>query len=233
MKECTLTSKIEGHVPPFELPENIQFNTRLKMDGLEFLSNIPSDTIKAAVLDPQYRGILDKMQYGNESEGKGKERCSLEQMSEETINQFNQELCRVLKPSGHLFLWLDKFHLCEGFSPWLEGTTLETVDMITWDKKKIGMGYRSRRRSEHLLVLQKKPKRAKGVWSDRSIPDVWPEKIERKEHTHAKPAGLQAALISAVTDPYDIVIDPCAGSFSVLEACRRTERNFLGCDLNG
>ena len=228
-----MTGKTEGHAPPFELPKNIQFNTRLKMDGLEFLSNIPSDSIAASVVDYQYRGVLDKMQYGNEGEGRGKERCSLEQMSEETIKQFNQEICRVLKPSGHLFLWLDKFHLCEGFSPWIERTTLETVDMVVWSKGRIGMGYRTRRMSEHLIVLQKRPKRAKGVWTDHSIPDVWTEKIEKKTHTHAKPVGLQARLISAVTDPYDIIVDPCAGSFSVLEACRRTERNFLGCDLNG
>ena len=228
-----MENKPDGNIPPFELPEGIQFNTRLKMDGLEFLSNIPSNTVKAGFGDYQYRGVLDKLQYYNEGESRGKKRCSLEQMSEEKIKQFNQEICRVLKPSGHLFLWLDKFHLCEGFSPWLEGTTLETVDMITWDKEKIGMGYRSRRRSEHILVLQKKPKRAKGVFTDRSIPDVWREKIEKKEHTHAKPVELQARLIAAVTDPYDIVIDPCAGSFSVLEACKKTERNFLGCDLNG
>ena len=31
----------------------------------------------------------------------------------------------------------------------------------------------------------------------------------------------------------DIVIDPAAGSFSVMEACRHTGRRFLGCDING
>jgi hypothetical protein len=27
------------------------------------------------------------------------------------------------------------------------------------------------------------------------------------------------------------VVDPCAGSFIVLEACQNTNRNFLGCDF--
>jgi site-specific DNA-methyltransferase (adenine-specific) len=44
---------------------------------------------------------------------------------------------------------------------------------------------------------------------------------------------LQARLIGALTNMGDIVIDPAAGSYSVLEACRRTNRQFLGCDIRG
>lgn len=29
----------------------------------------------------------------------------------------------------------------------------------------------------------------------------------------------------------ELVVDPCAGSFVVLDACQQTGRNFLGCDL--
>ena len=66
-----------------------------------------------------------------------------------------------------------------------------------------------------------------------NIPDVWNEKVERDGHPHRKPKDLQTALISAVSNDGDIVIDPATGSFSVLEACRLCGRNFLGCDING
>ena len=129
---------------------------------------------------------------------------------------------------------MDKFHLCTGFSNWLDGTKFDVVDMITWYKGRIGMGYRSRRTSEHLVVLQKQPRRAKGVWKIHNIPDVWHEEVKRNSgHTHKKPVRLQGELIAAVSNPDDIVIDPAAGSFSVLDACRDKGRNFLGCDLNG
>ena len=49
----------------------------------------------------------------------------------------------------------------------------------------------------------------------------------------AKPIGLQGQLMAAVSDEGDLVIDPTAGSFSVLEAAREKHRTFLGCDLNG
>ncbi len=220
--------------PDIALPRGFRLNARLKMDGLKFLSNLPSDSFPVAFLDPQYRGVLDKLGYGNEGKERGRARCALEQMDEKTIRAFVQGVSEALMPSGHLFLWVDKFHLCTGFANWLDGTRLSVVDMLTWYKKRIGMGYRTRRASEHVVILQKKPCRAKGIWMVHTIPDVWPEEVKRDGgHAHRKPIKLQSELIAAVSNAGDIVIDPAAGSFSVLEACKSRERNFLGCDLNG
>jgi site-specific DNA-methyltransferase (adenine-specific) len=129
-------------------------------------------------------------------------------------------------------LWIDKFHLCEGVQHWMEGTSLDLVDLVVWNKQRMGMGYRSRRVSEYLLVVQKRPRRAKGVWSLHNIPDVWDEKLATR-HAHGKPVGLQARLIESVTNSGDVVLDPAAGSFSVMDACGRTGRRFLGCDVAG
>ena len=52
------------------------------MDGIQFLSLLPDESISAAFLDPQYRGVLDKLAYGNEGKGRGKERAALQQMNE-------------------------------------------------------------------------------------------------------------------------------------------------------
>lgn len=219
--------------PEIKIPRSLRLNVRMKMDGLKFLSRLPAGSIPVAFLDPQYRGVLDKLGYGNEGKKRGQARHALRQMDEETICRFVQGIAKTLMPGGHLFLWMDKFHLCTGFSGWLNGTRLDVVDMLTWHKEKIGMGYRTRRASERLIVLQNEPRRAKGVWKVHTIPDVWSEKVERNGHTHSKPIKLQGELISAVSNKGDIVIDPAAGSFSVLEACQQHGRNFLGCDLNG
>lgn len=206
-------------------------NTTNQMHGLDLLESCENAQLATAFFDPQYRGVLDKMKYGNEGE-RQKQRAQLQQMDEATIINFIREIDRILRPSGHLFLWIDKFHLCEGVHGWLEKTALQIVDLITWDKGRIGMGYRSRRKSEYLLVLQKKPKRAKGVWTIHNIPDVWQEKAPKHAHGHAKPIELQKALIEATTEPGDYVIDPAAGSYSVLRACEMLEeRTFFGCDL--
>jgi DNA modification methylase len=38
-------------------------------------------------------------------------------------------------------------------------------------------------------------------------------------------------VIEQLTNEGDLVVDPCAGSFTTLKACLRTNRKFLGCDL--
>lgn len=215
------------------LKENstIKINYKNKSDGILLLDQINDNVVKTCFFDPQYRGVLDKLNYGNEGKQRGKGRASLTQMSEELIINFIKEIDRVLVPSGHLFLWVDKFHLCQGVLSWFKDTDFNLVDMITWDKGKIGMGYRTRRKSEYLIVLQKSPVRAKDCWNDHAIPDVWLEKITNKEHPHTKPHELQKRLIEATTNENDYVLDPCAGSYSVFNACKETNRNFIGGDI--
>lgn len=204
-------------------------NKRNTCDGITFMNNLESESVSVAFFGPQYRGILDKLNYGNEGV-RQTERIELQQMSEETIKDFIREIDRLLRPSGHMFLWVDKYHLCEGVTQWLEGTQLSLVDMIVWDKARIGMGYRSRRKSEYVMILQKSPTKARGIWTDHGIPDVWTEKVVRT-HAHSKPIDLQKRLIEATTKEGDIVLDPAAGGYSVLEACKLSGRDFVGCDI--
>ena len=223
----------EMAVPELVLPSGLEFNSRLEMDGRDFLRLLPAECVPTVFFDPQYRGILDRMGYGNEGVDRGRQRSALAQMKDDTITEFMHLISEALVPSGHLFLWIDKFHLCTGFSGWHEDTKLKIVDLITWEKTYIGMGYRTRRKSEYLVVMQKLPHRAKGVWTIHDIPDVWKENARAKGWPHRKPVMLQQRLIEAVTGPGEVVVDPAAGSFSVMEACTGSGRRFLGCDLNG
>lgn len=213
-----------------EQDSNYYLNKKNLADGLDLLDDIVTESIATAFFDPQYRGVLDKLKYGNEGSARGRARCELTQMDETTIKAFIHKIDRVLKKSGHLFLWVDKFHLCQGVLDWFEDTDLNLVDMIVWDKGKIGMGYRTRRKSEYLIVFQKSPVRAKACWTDHAIPDVWEEKTP-KLHPHSKPVELQKRLIAATTVDGDCILDPASGGFSVFEACRQLGRDFIGSDI--
>lgn len=207
-----------------------RLNHRNLADGLDLLADMNDKSVATAFFDPQYRGVLDKLKYGNEGKARGKARSELTQMDEDTIVKFISEIDRVLKESGHLFLWVDKFHLCQGVLDWFADTNLNLVDMIVWDKGRIGMGYRTRRKSEYLIVFQKSPVRAKACWTDHTIPDVWEERTP-KTHPHSKPVELQRRLIAATTVNGDVVLDPASGGYSVLEACRLLDRDFIGGDI--
>ena len=127
-KERNVTiKKIENVI----IGDAIKTNEPNVMDGITFLDVIFNNSISVCFFDPQYRGIMDKMKYGNEGVSRQIERSQLSQMSEEVISEFIQEIGRVLIPSGHLFLWVDKFHLCQGVSSWLKDTDLTIVGLIT------------------------------------------------------------------------------------------------------
>ena|SRR5436305_3912624 len=87
----------------FKSSKTFPFNTKLKMDGLTLLKSLENNSVSTVFFDPQYRGVLDKMNYGNEGE-RQIERSKLIQMDEKKIISFVREVNRVLKPSGHLFL---------------------------------------------------------------------------------------------------------------------------------
>lgn len=216
--------------PDFQPPEDFIFDHPQTMDGLVLLSSIPDKSVPLVFFDPQYRTVLDKLSYGNEGSRQQK-RAVLPQMDSETIETFFLAINRVLMPMGHLMMWVDKYMLVSGFFAAMAGDAdLKPVDMITWNKMRMGMGYRTRRCSEYLMIFQKPPIRAKGVWQVHNIPDDWPERAD-KTHTHGKPIGLLGKLIQATTNPGDVVVDPAAGGYNVMRAAMTAGRRFYGCDL--
>ena len=165
-------------------------NVAQRGDALDLLRSLPDGCAALVLFDPQHRTVLDKLAYGNEGARQGR-RCALPQMSDAFIEQCCREIARGLRPSGYLMLWVDTLKLCQAHHLRI-ADVLPCVDLIAWDSLRLGQGYRSRRRGDYLLVLQKPPLRAKATWRDHSIPNRWPEKVDRSIHPHIKPIELIA-----------------------------------------
>jgi site-specific DNA-methyltransferase (adenine-specific) len=224
-------------VPPVTL------NIAQRRDALDLLRSLPAGCSPLAFFDPQHRGVLDRLKFGNEG-ARQRGRAKLPAMSEEYIDACCREIERTLIPGGYLMLWVDTFGLCEAHHlrvvdshEWLAkrgcksgAGALKVVDLIAWDC--LRMGKRSRRRGDYLLILQKPPISAR-TWRDHAIPSRWPEKVGKAAHPHIKPIGLISRLIAAVSEAGDLVIDPAAGSFVVMRAARQHRRHFVGCDVLG
>lgn len=214
---------------------SFRINQRNIGNGYELLKGLKPHSVRCVFFDPQYRGLLDKLEYGNEGKRQPK-RAALRAMSTTDIDRFIKQIERVLKPSAYLFMWADKFMVCEGMPK-----PMRIVDKITAESHRFGMGYRSRHKSDELVVYQKAPCLAKTTWKDHSIPDFWtveheddfcPDNARQHfDHTHYKPIGLTMRLIQSVTKVGDLIVDPCAGGYGVMCAAKEVSRKFLGCDL--
>lgn len=207
-------------------------NARQQMNGWALLRSLADECAALAVLDPQYRAVLDKLDFGNEG-ARQKKRAALPQMTYRDIALFLEQIERVLKPGGYLMLWVDKFLIGSGqhLKYFAHCEWMRIVDLMCWEKQTFGMGRRLRCTTEYLLIVQKEPTNARDTWSDHGIRDFCSEAADRDKHPHAKPFEITKRLIEAVTRAGDTVVDPCAGSYMVLDACQATGRNFMGCDL--
>lgn len=208
----------------------LKYDSKQQIGGLRLLANVEDGAAALAFFDPQHRDVLDRQQYGNEG-ARQKGRASLQDMAPVTISAFCTEIERALKRSGHLMLWVDKFVIAERtWFDWIPGN-LRCVDLLHWDKGRMGMGRRLRCRSEYVVILQKQPIRAKGVWTSHRLDDTWREDADRARHPHAKPLALLQELIKTTTRRGELVLDPAAGGYGVLDACSKVGRRFLGCDV--
>jgi site-specific DNA-methyltransferase (adenine-specific) len=207
-------------------------NARQRMDAVALMEKLPPRIARLVILDPQYRTGLDKLKFGNEGE-RQKGRASLPQMDDDLIAFLIEEAERILHPSSHLILWVDKFSIGSGqhLKYLRRAKELRVVDLICWNKMDFGMGRRARCVSEYLVIIQKEPIRAKDIWIDHRLPDCWNEGRNPGRHPHAKPHVLTDRIIRACTVKGDLVVDPCAGGYGVLDACRLNQREFIGCDL--
>jgi site-specific DNA-methyltransferase (adenine-specific) len=133
----------------------VKFNAPQRGDALALLQSLPDCVAAAVVFDPQHRSVLDHLKLGNES-ARQIGRAALPVMSETYIDHCIWEAARILAPSGYVFLWADTYRVCEG-AHLRVADAVKCVDLISWDSLRLGMGKRSRRRGDYVLVLQRPP----------------------------------------------------------------------------
>jgi hypothetical protein len=77
-------------------------------DALILLQSLPDCCSRLGFFDPQFRELLDRQKYGNEGERQSA-RARLPAMTPSYIDAVTIEFARVLKPSGYLMPWTDKY----------------------------------------------------------------------------------------------------------------------------
>jgi len=201
-------------------------NTKQSGEALELLSNLENNSVSLVFLDPQYEPVKNVLSLN----------YPLYSQSDYQILRILEQIERVLKASSFCLLWVNKTLLGNDRIPlWLLKTpALKIVDFLVWHKKNtLGLGNWLRSNAEFCFLIQKYPQKGK-VFKNRSFGNVWEENVlppSKRKHPHQKPRELIKALIEVTTNEGDLIIDPCAGSFVVLEVCRELKREFCGVDL--
>ncbi len=202
-----------------------QENTIIHADSLTVLRQMEAESVDAIITDPPY-GI----NYHSKT--------NASVMNDKTpFIWWLYDACRVLKSgdSGRgCLVCFTRWDVEQVFIDAMRLAGFIVKSEVIWDKVCHGMGdTKAQFAPTHENIIFA----VKGKFSfpgHRPKDLITYQKLASSQMVHPteKPVGLLANLITAVTKPGDLIVDPFAGSGSTLVAAHKTGRRFIGIELD-
>jgi site-specific DNA-methyltransferase (adenine-specific) len=201
-------------------------NTITCADCFDFLPSLPDASVDLIITDPPYStptvtsfGRTLVKNVGDFS------------IQETYIKMLKTEFERILKPAAPVFMFCDDSYypsIFRAFYNW------HSIQMLVWDKGKIGMGSPFRKRHELLVYANRSVldyNRTDGITH---YPTVLCYKPVGQSRVHGaqKPVELVRDLILGFSQPGDVVADFFMGSGTTAEAALLTGRSFIGSEIS-
>lgn len=209
----------------------------LKGDVKEILPLFPYNFFDLVVTDPPYESLKRWEGIGTTGRmGLGKKGTNADNPNKlyETIT--NQELKQclglfylLLKDRTHCYTICDIYTLPIIYS-YMENSQWTNLKPLIWNKQKIGMGYHYRCQYEFVLMFDKSKNRK---LNNLGISDILSFLLtEKKEYPTQKPVELFELLINQSSNENGLILDPFLGSGSSAIAAIKSNRQFIGIDID-
>jgi site-specific DNA-methyltransferase (adenine-specific) len=191
-------------------------------DCMESVKKLPSASVDMVLMDPPY-STPTVASFGRQV----CKRLSDLAIQEHYFGALKPEIERVLKPDGPLMIFCDDIYyavLVGLFYDWKQ------INLLVWDKRKIGMGKPFRRRHECLFYANRGTPPIAGEMSH--IPTILEHSLTKEHHGAEKPAALCEQMIRELTPQGGTVLDLFMGSGTTGVAAKNAGRHFIGCELD-
>lgn len=204
---------------------NIKENTIIHGDSLTVLRQMEPESVDAIITDPPY-GINYISQTG----------ASIKNDKAPFI-WFLYDAFRVLKSgaSGRgTLICFTRWDVEQVFIDAIKLAGFAVKSEVIWDKVYHGMGDTKAAfaPTHENIVFAVKGKFSFPGHRPRDLITFQKLGSAQMVHPTEKPVGLMASLITSVTKPGDLILDPFAGSGSTLVAAKKTGRRFIGVELD-
>lgn len=201
-------------------------------DCRDILPHLAPGSVDLVLTDPPYQSLDVEVKKGGttvrlarQDELGGKRLASLEgrawfdTLGADDILGIIADAQSLLADDGALYVFADVKSGLELFPP------LRPVNVIVWDKQKLGMGYNWRRMHEWIAFVPQ----PKHELRDKGRGDIIRcSGVSEKVHPTQKPEGVLKTIILNSTDTGDLVIDPFMGSGATLAAAQQLGRRAVG-----
>ena len=204
---------------------------------MDVFKNMESNSIDLIVTDPPYP-TTKRGKHGNVG-GMFKNRLfndgKVFKHNDIKPQEYLPELYRVLKEGSHCYIMTNHINLTEMLNV-AQAVGFHFIKSLVWvkDNKIMGQCYMSQ--FEYILFLRKgKHKRINNCGTSDVL--CFPNKKMKGEdgknlHDTEKPVGLMEVLVTNSSNEGDIVLDPFMGIGSTGIACKNTNRQFIGIELD-
>lgn len=200
-------------------------------DCLELLARMEPECIDLLVTDPPYRTISGG-DVGNRPKGmlSGNKRLFKHQNDIE-ISDWMPLIYKVLKPGTHAYVFTNFKNIQEMMEE-ANKSGFKLHNLLVWEKNNCTPSQFYMKNCEYVLFLRK----GKAKW----INDIGGSKtvhqfnniIGNKTHPCEKPVDLLKFYVLNSSNEGDLVLDPFMGTGSCGMACKETNRNFIGIELD-
>tara|TARA_R110000744_G_scaffold324163_1_gene430016 strand:- start:9 stop:674 length:666 start_codon:yes stop_codon:yes gene_type:complete len=204
-----------------------------KGDCLEEMKKIKSNSVDCLITDPPYTVITGGKNNGrNHKRPKGILNENSELMGNiPPFNDWLKEVYRVMRNESHGYCMTNTKNLIK-MSQEIENVGFKIHNFLVWQKNNCTPSQYYMKNCEYIVFFRKGNAkyindigRSKTVHSFNNI-------IGNKEHPTQKPVELMELYVRNSTKENEIVLDPFMGSGSTGVACKNTNRNFIGIEMN-
>lgn len=214
LSSCAGPIKEAGHIITKE-------NTVIHEDSLTVLRQMEAESVDAIITDPPY-GINYVSQTG----------ASIKNDKSPFI-WFLYDAFRVLRSGGSLVCFT-RWDVQQTFIDAMKLAGFRVKSEVIWDKVFHGMGDTKAAfaPSRENIIFAVKGKFEFPGHRPKDLITFQKLNSSQMVHPTEKPVGLLANLVTSVTKPGDLILDPFAGSGTTLVAAKKSGRRFIGVELD-
>jgi site-specific DNA-methyltransferase (adenine-specific) len=210
----------------------LELNRIYNMDCLEGFKLIPDKSVDLVVTDPPY--LIKSMNGG----GFIKNRPYKKDLDNDLIEGFPEsildELCRVMKKIN-IYIWCSKEQIA-GLLSYFQNKGAN-IDLLTWHKTNPVPACNNNYLpdTEYIVFAREEGVKIYGTYQTKKKYYITPINSKDKrlyKHPTVKPLNIIENFIINSSLEGEIVLDPFMGSGTTAVACIKTNRNFIGFELD-
>lgn len=204
-------------------------------DCLELMKEIPNNSIDLIFIDPPYKltagGMKNSMLRNKINNTPFSTSGECFNVKTPKYEDWIYDVYRVLKPDNYAVIMINDMNLLDLYNV-CEKIGFKFCELLVMKKNNKVPSLYFFKQCEYLLLLRKGKYKKFNKYGISNLFDVTMPRGKEKKNPTEKPVCFIETIIECLTKENDVVLDCFMGSGSTGVACKNTNRNFIGIEID-